>query len=138
MLDWLYRLLGTLLYWFSSISGGSYAFALLFYALVFKIVFLPFTIKQQKNQIAMAKLTPKIELIKAKYRGRTDSVTMRKQQEEIMALQQQEGYSPLSGCLPMLIQLPLIIFLYNVIRNPLSYICKISNASIQEIHKMAN
>ena len=101
---------------------GGYAIALLLYALIFKIVFLPFSIKQQKNQIAMAKLTPKIELIKAKYRGRTDQRTMQKQQQEIMELQQQEGYNPLSGCLPLLIQLPVIMLLYTVITNPLTYI----------------
>ena len=123
MFEWLYRFLGSMLSFFESFTGG-YAFALLLYALVFKIVFLPFSIKQQKNQIAMAKLAPKIELIKAKYKGRTDQPTMRKQQEEIMELQQKEGYSPLSGCLPLLIQLPLIMLLYAVITNPLSYIAK--------------
>jgi YidC/Oxa1 family membrane protein insertase len=127
-----------MLEFFSNITGGSYALALLLYALVFKIVFLPFTIKQQKNQIAMAKLTPKIQLIKAKYKGRTDQVTMRKQQEEIMALQQQEGYSPLSGCLPLLLQMPLIIFLYNVIRNPLSYIAKASEEAIVAVYNAVN
>ncbi len=123
MFEWLYRFLGSMLSFFESFTGG-YAFALLLYALVFKIVFLPFSIKQQKNQIAMAKLTPKIELIKAKYKGRTDQPTMQKQQQEIMDLQQKEGYSPLSGCLPLLIQLPLIMLLYTVIQNPLSYIAK--------------
>ena len=137
MFDWLYNLFGTMLSWFNSITG-SYAIALLLYALVFKIVFLPFSIKQQKNQIAMAKLAPKIELIKAKYRGRTDQVTMRKQQEEILELQQKEGYSPLSGCLPLLLQMPLIIFLYNVIRNPLSYICKLSKEAVVAINTVVN
>ena len=103
---------------------GGYAIALLLYALIFKIVLLPFSIKQQKSQIAMAKLTPKIELIKAKYRGRTDQRTMQKQQQEIMELQQKEGYNPLSGCLPLLLQLPLILLLFAVINNPLSYIAK--------------
>lgn len=120
---WLYRFLGSMLSFFESITGG-YAFALLLYALVFKIIFLPFSIKQQKNQIAMAKLAPKIELIKAKYKGRNDQPTLQKQQQEIMELQQKEGYSPLSGCLPLLIQLPLIMLLYAVIQNPLSYIAK--------------
>ncbi len=132
-MNWLYKLFGTLLYWFSSITGGNYAIALLLYALLFKIVFLPFTIKQQKNQIAMAKLTPKIELIKAKYKGRTDRVTQQKMQQEIMDLQQKEGYSPFAGCLPMLIQLPIIIFLYNVIRNPLSHILQLNKESITAI-----
>ena len=123
MFGWLYRFLGAMLAFFEGITGG-YALALLLYALVFKIVLLPFSIKQQKNQIAMARLAPKIELIKAKYKGRTDQRTMQKQQQEIMELQQKEGYSPLSGCLPLLIQLPLIMLLYTVINNPLSYIAK--------------
>ena len=126
-----------MLSWFSGWTG-SYVIALLFYALIFKIVFLPFTIKQQKNQIAMAKLTPKIELIKAKYKGRTDQATMRKQQEEIMELQQKEGYSPLSGCLPMLIQLPIIIVLYNVIRNPLSYLAMYSKETVVGLYNVMN
>ena len=123
MLDWLYTALGAMMRFFNTITG-TYALALLLYALIFKIVFLPFTIKQQKNQIKMAKLTPKIELIKAKYKGRTDQPTMQKQQQEIMELQQKEGYSPLSGCLPLLIQLPIILLLYTVIQGPLSYIAK--------------
>ena len=106
---------------FSSITG-SYIAALAMYALIFKIVFIPFTIKQQKNQIKMAGLAPKIQLIKAKYKGRTDQRSQQKMQEEIMELQQKEGYNGCSGCMPMLIQLPIIMLLYAVIQNPLSYI----------------
>ena len=122
-----------MLSWFSNIFGGSYALGLLIYALLFKILFLPFSIKQQKNQIKMAKLQPQIELIKAKYRGRTDQPTMQKMQQEIMEFQQKEGYSPFSGCLPMLLQLPIIMFLYSIIRNPLSYICKLDNSAVEAI-----
>ncbi len=135
MLDWLYELLGTMLSWFSSLFGGKYVFGLLLYALLFKLLFLPFSIKQQKNQIKMALLAPKMELIKAKYKGRTDTPTMQKQQQEIMELQQKEGYSPFSGCLPMLLQFPIVIFLYNVIRGPLSYICKISDDGVRAVAK---
>ena len=137
MFDWLFKLLGTMLSFFNSITG-SYALALLLWALVFKIVFIPFSIKQHKNQIAMAKLTPKIELIRAKYKGRTDQKTMQKQQQEIMELQQKEGYNPLSGCLPLLIQLPLIMLLYTVIQSPISYMANITpefeekNATVAE------
>ena len=133
MFDWLYEALGTMLSWFSSIFGGSYAIALLIYALIFKVVFLPFSIKQQKNQIKMAKLTPQIELIKAKYAGRTDQPTVQKMQQEIMEFQQKEGYSPLSGCLPMLLQFPIIICLYNVVINPLRYISNVPKAEIEAL-----
>lgn len=126
-----------MLRFFDSITGH-YAIALILYALVFKILFLPFGIKQQKNQIKMAKLTPKIEVIKAKYRGRNDQVTQRKMQEEIMALQQQEGYSPLSGCLPLLLQMPVIFWLFKVIRMPLTYIAGWSDEWIVHVYKTLN
>lgn len=133
MLNWINQLLGTMLYGFSYIFQGKYVFGLLLYALLFKILFLPFAIKQQKNQIKMAKLTPQIELIKAKYRGRTDQPTLQKQQQEIMELQQKEGYNPMSGCLTLLLQFPVIILLYNVIREPLSHICRLTADEIQNI-----
>ena len=132
MFDWLYQIFGTILAFFNDITGH-YALALILYALVFKIVFLPFSIKTQKNQIAMAKLRPKMAKIEKKYAGRTDRATLQKKQQEIMELQQKEGYNPLSGCLPLLLQLPLIIFLYNVIRNPLQYICKWNTESIEKV-----
>ncbi len=133
MFDWLYNFLGDMLSFFSNIFGGYYVFGLLFYALLFKIVFIPFSIKQQKNQIKMAKLTPQIELIKAKYAGRKDQPTMQKMQQEILDFQQKEGYSPFGGCLPLLLQMPIIFLLYEVIRNPLSYICKFSAAEVDKI-----
>ena len=94
MFDWIYDLLGTLLSWFSSLFGGKYVFALLLYALLFKLVFLPFAIKQQKSQIAMAKFAPEMEQIQAKYRGKTDEASIQKQQQELIELQQREGFSP--------------------------------------------
>ena len=133
MLDSIRIFVGSMLSWFSSWFGGQYVLGLLVYALLFKLLFLPFAIKQQKNQIKMATLAPKIELIKAKYRGRTDQPTLQKQQQEIMELQQKEGYSPLSGCLPMLLQLPVIMFLYNIITKPLSYICGFTAEQITQI-----
>ena len=128
-MDWLNHLLGDVLSWFESWTG-SYALVLLFYALILKILFLPFTIKQQKNQIKMAKLAPQIETIKAKYKGRNTKESQQQMQQEIMEFQQKEGYSPFAGCLPMLIQLPLIMWLYTVIRNPLSYIAKFADEII--------
>ena len=132
MFDFLYEWIGMFLAWLNSWTG-SYAIALLLFALAFKIVFIPFSIKQQQNQIKMAKLRPKIAKIEKKYAGRNDQPTLQKKQQEIMELQQKEGYSPLSGCLPMLIQLPVILMLYNVIRNPLSYIAHVADDALTTI-----
>ncbi|MBQ9736360.1 MAG: YidC/Oxa1 family membrane protein insertase [Clostridia bacterium] len=112
---------------------GSYAVALLFFAIVVKLVTLPFSIKQQKTQIKAAKLRPKMAAIEKKYAGRTDKKTLDKKQKELMELQQNEGYSPLSGCLPMLIQFPIIIILYQLIQNPLTYVCGMEDATVNAI-----
>lgn len=109
---------------------GSYAIAIFFFAIVVKLVTLPLSIKQQKTQIKGAKLRPKMAAIEKKYAGRTDRKTLEKKQQELMALQQEEGYSPLSGCLPMLIQLPIIIILYNIIQNPLTHILGFEDAFV--------
>ena len=122
ILDPIYKIIGTGMYYLSIPFGGNYVLVLLVCALVTKLAFLYFSIKQHKGQIKMARLAPKIELIKAKYKGRTDAASRQKMNEEIMALQQKEGYNMLSGCLPLFIQFPVILVLYKIIRNPLTYI----------------
>ena len=59
--------------------------------------------------------------IRNKYKGRNDDVTRRKIQEETQALYQKENFNPLSGCLPLLLQLPIIYVLYYVVIDPLQY-----------------
>ena len=112
---------------------GSYAVALLFFAIVVKLVTLPLSIKQQKTQIKGAKLRPKMALIEKKYAGRTDRKTLEKKQQELMELQREEGYSPLSGCLPLLIQLPIIIILYNIIQDPLTHLCGLDATQLETV-----
>ena len=117
----MYQFFGNILNLFNSWTGN-YMLALLLFALMIKIILLPLAIMQQKNQIKGAKLRPKILLIEKKYAGRSDQPTLKKKQAEIMELQQKEGYSAFSGCLPLLIQFPIIIILYRVIQKPLSYV----------------
>ena len=117
----MYQFFGNILNLFNSWTGN-YMLALLLFALMIKIILLPLAIMQQKNQIKGAKLRPKILLIEKKYAGRNDQPTLKKKQAEIMELQQKEGYSAFSGCLPLLIQFPIIIILYRVIQKPLSYV----------------
>ena len=119
----IYKFFGVILSFFSDITGGYYLFGLFLFALLVKIILLPFSIKQQKTSIKQAKMRPKEMAIRKKYKGRTDKVTQQKMQNEIMELYQRENYNPMSGCLPLLIQMPVIIILYNVIINPLKYIC---------------
>lgn len=126
--------IGKALGWLTGILGGSYVAAILVFAVFVEIIMLPVAIKQQKNSIGMAKLRPQIVRIEKKYAGRTDQATLRKKQEEIMALQQKEGFSPFSGCLPLLIQLIIVGFiLYPIIQNPLRYVLDTSSEFSQAL-----
>ncbi len=129
---------GYVMRFFSSITNDNYILTLLLFALAMKIVLLPFSIKQQKNQIKGAALRPKMMAIEKKYAGRNDKATLQKKQNELMELQQKEGYSPLSGCLPLLIQLPIIMVLYNIIRNPLTYVCRFAKDTVTALAEVVN
>ncbi len=103
------------------IAQNSYLFGLLFYALVFQLILFPLQIKQQKSQVKMASIRPKEMAIRKKYAGRTDRVTQQRMQQEIQEMYQQNGYSPFSGCLPLLVQLPLVMILCTIVYHPVQY-----------------
>ncbi len=115
--------IGTVLKFLTNTLGfGNYVLGICIFALVIEILMLPFAIKQQKNSIKQATLRPKEMAIRNKYKGRTDQPTMQKMQAEIQELYQRENFSPYSGCLPLLIQLPIIMILYQIVVDPLHYV----------------
>lgn len=124
---------GYLLRFCNFIGFGNYALALLFFAIIVKVILFPLSIRQQKNMVKQASLRPKEMAIRKRYSGRDDRVTMQKMQTEIQELYRRENYSPLSGCLPMLLQFPIIIALYNVIRNPLQYLLRVGSENLEGI-----
>ncbi len=117
------------------IVGNHYFWALLLFAVIIEIVLLPFGIKQQKNSIKQARLRPKEMAIRKKYAGRDDNPTKQKMSLEIQELYQKEGYNPMGGCLPLLIQFPIIIALYNIVMDPLKYIVRLE---VDVIDRLAN
>ncbi len=108
---------------------GNYGWSILVFALLAKLLLLPSSIKGQKNQIRMQQLQPKMKKLAEKYHNDNRNP---KYQEELQALYSAEGYNPMSGCLPTLIQLPLIFGLWNVIRQPLTYICNFSDNNLYQ------
>ncbi|MBQ3183815.1 MAG: YidC/Oxa1 family membrane protein insertase [Clostridia bacterium] len=113
----------------------NYAVALLIFAVVMKVILFPFGIKQQKNSMKQASLRPKEMAIRKKYAGRNDQATQQKVQQEIMDLYQKENFNPMGGCLPLLLQFPILLALFSVIRNPLRYI---TGLSVSEIGAIGN
>lgn len=101
---------------------NSYILALFIFALVIEILMLPFSIMQQKNQRRQAMLRPKEMAIRKRYAGRNDQATQQKINQEIQELYQKEQYNPMQGCLPLLLQLPIIMALYSIVINPMKYV----------------
>ena len=121
--DGLLGVIGKILNWITTYLGfGSYVVGICLFAIIIEILMLPFSIKQQKNSIKQATLRPKEMAIKNKYKGRNDQPTMQKMQAEIQDLYQRENFSPYSGCLPPLVQLPIVMALYNIVIDPLHYV----------------
>ncbi len=114
---------GVFLNWITRYLGfGSYIVGICIFAVIMEILLLPFAIKQQKNTIRQAQLRPKEMAIRNKNKGRNDQPTQQKVAQEIQELYQRENYSPYSGCLQLLLQLPILIALYNIVINPLHYV----------------
>ena len=114
---------GAVLRWITNTLGfGNYLVGVCIFAILVEILMLPFAIKQHKNIIKQASLRPKEMAIRNKYKGRNDQATMQKMQQELQEFYQRENFSPYSGCLPLLIQLPIIMALYSLVIDPLHYV----------------
>ena len=98
------------------------ALSIIVFTFITKTLMLPLTIKQQKFSKLQAKIAPEIQKIQEKYKGKKDEASLRKQQAETQAVYQKYGASPTSGCLPLLITLPIMFALYRVINNIPDYV----------------
>lgn len=87
---------------------GSYGIIILILTIIIKIILFPFTYKSYMSQAKMRVLAPEIKEINEKYPNKEDAM---KRQQETMKLYSRAGASPFSGCLPMLLQLPVLIAL---------------------------
>ncbi len=105
----------------------NYALALILFTLFFKLILMPLSIKQHKSSVAQARIKPKERAIRKRYAGRKDQNAQIELQNEIMKLYREENVSMAGGCLPLLIQFPIIIALYKIIQQPLSYLCMLAD-----------
>lgn len=94
----------------------NYPLAIVMITLLVRLIMLPLYSKQMKQSAKMAELQPKIQEIQTRYAR--DRVKMNEKMNE---LYQESGVSTLSGCLPMLINFPIMLGLYQLLRDPLTY-----------------
>lgn len=106
-LSWLIKYVAGLL-------GGSFGLSIIVVTILIRLLILPLMIQQTRNAKAMQALQPEIEALRKKYSSK-DAQTQQKLQQEMMLLFQKHGVNPMAGCLPILIQMPILIGFYHAI-----------------------
>lgn len=107
---------------------GNYGLSIIIFSVIAKLVTLPFQMKSKKSMMDMQRLQPKLAELEKKYKDDKERYSL-----EVQKLYKKEGVSMFGGCLPMLIMLPIMIGLYSVVRQPLTYIFDISPEQIQAL-----
>ncbi len=107
---------------------GNYGVALILFSLFIKLVLLPLSMKSKKSMMKMSRLAPKQKALEEKYGD-----DKQKYQTELMKLYKEENVSMTGGCLWSLIPMLILIPLYYVVRQPLTYILGLSDDAIQQI-----
>ena len=92
------------------------------FTILVKVILLPLLVKQQKSSLAMQKIQPELDKIKKKYEGKRDLESQNKMSLEMQKLQQDNNISMFGGCLPLLIQLPILYALWYVFQQPNAYV----------------
>ena len=92
----------------------NYGVSIILVTILIRIILLPLMIKQMKSTKAMQEIQPQIQALKEKYSSK-DQKTQQKLNQETMLLFQKNNINPMAGCLPILIQMPILIAFYHAI-----------------------
>lgn len=128
--------LGYVLQWIYQFVGN-YGWAIILFTVIVRLLFFPLQVKQQKSTAKMSAYQPMIAEIQKKY-----AKDKEKQSEELMRMQQEYGYNPAAGCLPMFLNFFVIFGIIEVVYRPLKYILHLPedliNKAAESIGLVAN
>lgn len=95
---------------------SDYGITIILFTLIVKLCLYPLYIKQTKSTAKMAEVQPKMQALQRKYANDRETLNIK-----MAELYKEEKFNPMGGCLPMLIQMPIIMGLFALLRNPLRY-----------------
>ena len=121
-----------LLFIYNTIAFHNYGLALLAFTFFVKLVLLPLTVKQYKSSAKMQELQPLIQEVQKRYKNDKEKLN-----QEMMKVYQENNYNPAGGCLPMLVQMPILISLYWVIMQPLKFLLMKNTEQITKLVDVA-
>ena len=124
VMNFIYTMLDNIL----TTDTGLVGWSIIIYTILVYTCMLPMTVNQQRTTKMQAVISPEVQAIQKKYKNKKDQASMMKQQEEIQQVYDKYGTSMMGGCLPLLIQMPLLLALYPVIYDIQGYVPAIKDA----------
>lgn len=106
--------LSWLITYVANLAGANYGVAIIVVTLIIRSALLPLMIKQTRSTKAMQALQPEMTKLREKHSSK-DQATQQKLQQEMMQLYQKHGVNPIAGCLPIFVQMPILIGFYHAI-----------------------
>lgn len=120
-------------FFYNSFGIVSIGISIIVFTLIIRLLMLPLAIKQQKSMKDIQKIQPELKKIQEKYKNMKDPESQRKMQAEQAKLYQDYNVNPFGGCLPLLIQMPILFALFAVLRNIPAYISQVKDVYISVV-----
>lgn len=127
MIDALASLFGAIVRIIYNLVGENYGLSIVIFAVLTKVILFPLNLKQAKTMENMKKISPMEQEIRRKYKGNNEKIGL-----ELQKLYSENKINPMAGCLPALIQIPIIISMFYIVKQPLTYIKQLPNEQIVE------
>ncbi len=116
---------GIYVLFYNNLGIISIGFSIIAFTFIIRLLMIPIYFKQQKSMQEMQRVQPEIKKIQEKYKNMKDPESQKKMQEETAKLYQEHNVNPFGGCLPLLIQMPILFALFAVLRNIPAYIVQV-------------
>lgn len=123
---WIASFFGIIIKLIYNLVGRSYGVSILIFTVITKLILFPITYKQSKAMENMKKVAPLEKEIREKYKGNKEKTS-----EELAKMYSEHKINPLGSCLPLIIQIPMILAMFYIVRQPLTYISDMSTDEIK-------
>ena len=127
MIDAIASLFGAVIRLIYNLVGENYGLSIIIFAILTKVILFPLNLRQAKTTEEMKKIGPMEQELRKKYKGNNEKLGI-----ELQKLYAEHKINPMAGCLPALIQIPIVIAMFYIVKQPLTYIKQIPNEQIVE------
>lgn len=127
MIDALASLFGAIVRFIYNLVGENYGLSIIIFAVLTKIVLFPINLKQARTMENMKKIGPLEQEIRKKYKGNNEKIAT-----ELQKVYAENKINPIGGCLPALIQIPIVIAMFYIVKQPLTYIKQVPHEQVVE------